>query len=255
MAQSPFLQTALDAAAAAAAVIRRMYQRNLEVTTKADKSPVTVADVQCEQAIREILVSRFPDHGFFGEETGSTGRDRDYLWLVDPIDGTKAFVREYPMFSTQIALMHRGELLLGVSHASAFRETAWARRGGGAFLNGMPCKVASTPEWSKATLSTGNLKTLAGDPGGWSRLAGLVRGAHRTRGYGDFYHYHLLASGRIDVVLESDVNILDIAALVAIIGEAGGVFTDLGGQPVGLETTTVLAGTPAMHAHALAALS
>lgn len=248
------LAVARNAALAAGEVIDHYYAHGVAVRTKADSTPVTQADEDSEKVIREVLSAAYPDHAIYGEEGGHSGSG-DYLWLVDPIDGTKSFVRGYPMFSTQIALMHRGELLLGVSHASAFRETAWARRGGGAFLNGMPCKVASTPEWSKATLSTGNLKTLAGDPGGWSRLAGLVRGAHRTRGYGDFYHYHLLASGRIDVVLESDVNILDIAALVAIIGEAGGVFTDLGGQPVGLETTTVLAGTPAMHAHALAALS
>ena len=247
------LGVARNAASAAAQVIRRYYRGQFETRSKDDASPVTQADVESESAIRAVLRAAYPDHAIYGEEHGRDGSG-DFLWLVDPIDGTKSFVRGYPMFSTQIALMHRGELLLGVSHASAFGETAWARRGGGAFLNGEPCKVAATPEWSKATLSTGNLKTLAGGPG-WAKLAELVRGAHRTRGYGDFYHYHLLASGRIDVVLESDVNILDIAALVAIIGEAGGVFTDLRGQPIGLDTTTVLAGTPAMHAHALAVLS
>jgi len=247
------LAVARNAALAAGEVIDHYYARGVAVRIKADSTPVTQADEDSERVIREVLSATFPDHAIYGEEGGRSGSG-DYLWLVDPIDGTKSFVRGYPMFSTQIALMHRGELLLGVSHASAFGETAWARRGGGAFLNGVPCMVAATPEWAQATLSTGNLKTLAGHPDGWSRLAGLVRGAHRTRGYGDFYHYHLLASGRIDVVLESDVNILDIAALVAIIGEAGGVFTDLAGRPVGLDTTSVLAGTPTMHAHALATL-
>lgn len=248
------LAVARNAALAAGEVIDHYYARGVAVRIKADATPVTQADEDSEKVIREVLSAAYPDHAIYGEEGGHSGSG-DYLWLVDPIDGTKSFVRGYPMFSTQIALMHRGELLLGVSHASAFGETAWARRGGGAFLNGVPCKVAATAEWSKATLSTGNLKTLAGNPEGWTRLAALVRGAHRTRGYGDFYHYHLLASGRIDVVLESDVNILDIAALVAIIGEAGGVFTDLYGKPIGLDSTTVLAGTPAMHAHALATLS
>ncbi len=107
MTLSPELQAALDAAAEAASIARSMYQHNVEVRFKADKSPVTEADIRCESAIRAILEARFPDYGFFGEETMARGMDADNVWLVDPIDGTKAFVREYPMFSTQIALMRR----------------------------------------------------------------------------------------------------------------------------------------------------
>lgn len=247
------LTVARNAALAAGEVINRAYAKGVAVRIKADATPVTQADEDSEAVIREILLAAYPDHAIYGEEGGHHG-DSDYLWLVDPIDGTKSFVRGYPMFSTQIALMYRGELMLGVSHASAFCETAWARRGGGAFLNGKAIHVAQTDDWSRASLSTGNLKTLAGGPR-WQVLADLVRGAHRTRGYGDFYHYHLLAAGAIDLVLESDVNILDIAALVAIIGEAGGKFTDLEGAEIGLATTSVLAGTPALHAQVLAQMS
>src|SRR5665213_4243558 len=107
------LRAALDAAERAAEIARSLFRRNLEVRIKADKSPVTEADVRCEMAIREIIETRFPAHGFYGEETGMHRQDAEYLWIVDPIDGTKAFVREYPMFSTQIALMHRGEIILG----------------------------------------------------------------------------------------------------------------------------------------------
>lgn len=246
------LAVARNAALAAGAAINHWYAVGAEVRVKADSTPVTEADEGSERIIREILAAAFPGHAIHGEEGGTTGSG-DWLWLVDPIDGTKSFVRGYPMFSTQIALMHKGELVLGVSHASAAGETAWARRGGGAFLDGRRCRVSDIADWSRATLSTGNLKTLAGGPG-WQRLATLVQGAHRTRGYGDYYHYHLLASGRLDCVLESDVNILDIAALAVIVREAGGVFTDLAGCEVGLATTSVLAGTPAMHAHALARL-
>ena len=121
---SPFLDTALEAARAAADVIRRYYQNNLKVTIKADKTPVTDADVETEKVIRSIISSRFPAHGFYGEETGQSSMDAEYLWLVDPIDGTKAFVREYPMFSTQIALMHRGKLIVGVSSAPVYGELA-----------------------------------------------------------------------------------------------------------------------------------
>ena len=129
---SSFLSTAIDAAHAAADVIKRYYQRNLEVTIKADKSPVTQADVETERVIRGILSERFPQHGFYGEETGQSALDAEYLWLVDPIDGTKAFVREYPMFSTQIALMHRGRLIVGVSSAPVYGEIAYGEIGQGA---------------------------------------------------------------------------------------------------------------------------
>jgi hypothetical protein len=138
------LLVARNAAQAAGELIDHYYARGVDVRIKADATPVTQADEDSERVIREILLATYPDHAIYGEEGGRTG-DGDYLWLVDPIDGTKSFVRGYPMFSTQIALMYRGELVLGVSHASAFRETAWARRGGGAFLNGVPCKVASPP--------------------------------------------------------------------------------------------------------------
>src|SRR6202789_2536016 len=133
MKPTPELQAALDAAEQAAAIARAMYQHNIEVRIKADKSPVTEADVRCELAIREILEARFPAHGFYGEETGLHRQDAESLWIVDPIDGTKAFVREYPMFSTQIALMRQGELLAGVSSAPIYGEVAYAQRGRGAF--------------------------------------------------------------------------------------------------------------------------
>ena len=243
------LSVARNAALAAGELIDHYYARGVDVRIKPDATPVTQADEDSERVIRDILSAAYPEHAIYGEEGGTSGSG-NYLWLVDPIDGTKSFVRGYPFFSTQIALMYRGELLLGVSHASAFRETAWARRGGGAYLNGKPCKIADTCDWSKATLSTGNLKTLASGAG-WQSLANLVRGAHRTRGYGDFYHYHLLASGRIDLIIESDVNILDIAALTVIVREAGGVFTDLRGADIDLNTTSVLAGTAALHAQVL----
>ncbi len=240
------LQAALDAAEAAAAIIRSMYQRNLAVHTKADASPVTEADVRAEEAIREILSKRFPGYGFYGEETGQHALDAESLWLVDPIDGTKSFVRECPFFSTQIALMRDGRLVLGVSSAPAYGELAWAEEGDGAFLNGRRIKVSKVAELSGAVVSTGNLKTLARSPQ-WAKFGELIGRINRIRGYGDFVHYHLLARGSLDVVIESDVNILDIAALTVIVREAGGTFTDLQGGEVGLATTSVLATNGPLH--------
>ena len=247
MERSKYLQVALEAANSAAEVIRHYYRDGVEVSMKPDATPVTRADVESEEVIRRAITAAFPDHGFYGEETGSRGLDAEYLWLVDPIDGTRSFVRGYPFFSTQIALMHRGEIIVGVSSAPAFNEMAWAERGQGAWLDGHRCRVSNIGQFEEAAISSGNLRTLASGPR-WANWAEVVKRVARIRGYGDFYHYHLLASGRIDAVLESDVNILDIAALSLIVAEAGGRFTDLDGRPVGLATTSVLAGNPKMYA-------
>jgi histidinol-phosphatase len=192
-------------------------------------------------------MAQFPRHGFYGEETGHTRGDAEFLWLVDPLDGTKGFVRQYPFFSTQIALMRNGELILGVSNGVMFDQLAWAEKGRGAWLNGEPLRVSEVAEISAAAVSTGNLKSLASGSG-WSSLGDLVASVDRIRGYGDFYHYHLLAAGKIEAVIESDVNILDIAALSVIVTEAGGVFTDLNGIAPHLETTSVLAANRHLHA-------
>jgi histidinol-phosphatase len=248
------LTAALDAAKAAAEVIQQLYRRNIAITIKEDRSPVTEADVRAEQAIKAILAGRFPSYGFYGEETGQSAMDAENIWLVDPIDGTKSFVRDCPFFSTQIALMRGGRLVLGVSSASAYGELAWAEEGGGAFMDGKPIKVSNVAELGGAILSTGNLKTLAANPSAWSRFGALVGRVNRLRGYGDFLHYHLLARGALDVALESDVNILDIAALTVIVREAGGVFTQLDGGDIGLKTTTVLAATAPLHAQVLQAM-
>ena len=247
------LRIALAAAKEAAQISRRYYAGNFTVTTKEDMTPVTQADVECEQAIRKRILERFPEHGFYGEETGRTQENADYLWLVDPIDGTKGFVRQYPFFSTQIALMHEGEIVLGVSSGTMMDELAWAEKGRGAWLNGSRLVVSTEDSPERAAVSVGNLRSLAGSDG-WSALGGIVKRADRIRGYGDFYHYHLLAAGKIEAVIESDVNILDIAALSIIVTEAGGLFTDLNGAKPNLDTRSVLAANSSLHATYLDAL-
>jgi histidinol-phosphatase len=256
-----FLVRALDAAqraadAAEALTLPRYRARDFSVETKPDATPVTEADREAEAAIKRVLRASFPDHAFHGEEEGREG-DSDFLWLIDPIDGTKAFVRGYPFFSTQIALMHAGEIVAGVSAAGAYGERMWAMRSGGAYVaaRGSDARRVVVSDASafdaNTAISTGNLKTLASGAR-WDTLAELVRRSGRIRGYGDFVHYHLLARGAIDLVIEADLNILDIAPLVLIVREAGGVFTDLEGRDIGLDTRSALAGTAALHAQALA---
>ena len=251
---SDHLKVALAAASEAADISRSYFNGNFKISIKPDMTPVTQADIECEKAIRKIINESFPDHGFYGEEMGKDNAEAEYLWLIDPIDGTKGFVRKYPFFSTQIALMRNKELILGVSSGTMMNELAWAEKGKGAWLNGDRLKISDIDDPEKAAVSTGNLKTMTQDKR-WLALGKIVQKADRIRGYGDFYHYHLLASGKIEAVIESDVNILDIAALSVIVREAGGIFIDLNGDIPDLDTTSVLAANSSLHAKYLNDLS
>jgi len=242
-----FLNVALDAAGAARELILSYYNGDFEIEIKSDQTPVTVADRGAERLIREKISTAFPDHGIYGEEYGSENKDTEYLWLIDPIDGTKSFVKRYGMFSSQIALMHKGELIVGVSCAPAMDELVWATRGAGAYDENGQLSTSDINNIEQASISTGNIQSLAASHN-WAALGRILARTNRTRGYGDYYHYHRLAAGQLDAVIESDVNILDIAALYVIVTEAGGVFTDLEGQPPGLDIRSVLAATPALHA-------
>ncbi|MCW8808219.1 MAG: inositol-phosphate phosphatase, partial [Rhodanobacter sp.] len=188
------LAAARDAAAAAAEVIQHYWRRGVEVELKSDATPVTVADREAERAIRKILQAALPQAAIYGEEFGLDGERGGLLWLVDPLDGTKSFVRRTPFFSTQIALMEGDDLVLGVSSAPIYGETMWASTGGGAWLDGERVRVAETSAISEASISTGNIRTLTADAR-WDALGALIRDSNRIRGYGDFCHYHLLARG------------------------------------------------------------
>ena len=246
----PDLGLALGAARQAAEAADRIamaYFRSsgLAVERKSDASPVTIADRECETAIRKTLQAQFPDHAFFGEEYGQQGDSR-CLWLIDPIDGTRSFIRGLPFWSVQIALMVDGELVLGVSSAPAFGETAWAVSDGSAMIDGQAVTTGTTGQIEQADISFGNLRSLARSSG-WHAVGQLVARAARCRGYGDFYSYHRLADGGQDAVVESDVNILDIAALTVICRQAGARVTDLAGGPINLDTTSILAAAPMLH--------
>ncbi len=248
------LSAARQAAQAAAEVITHYWHHGIEVEIKEDGTPVTVADREAEKVIGHILRDALPEASIYGEEFGLHGARDGLMWLVDPLDGTKSFMRRSPFFSTQIALMDAGELVLGVSSAPLYGETMWACANGGAWFEDDQIQVAQTSDIAQASISIGNVKTLAGNAH-WATLGALIRDANRTRGYGDFCHYHLLARGSLDLVLESDVTILDVAALAVIVREAGGVLTELDGQALTLESCSVLAGTPAIHAEVLRRLA
>lgn len=240
-----WLRVARQAAKAADALSMAYFTKGVTVEIKDDESPVTEADRACERVIRDTLLAAFPDHAIVGEEYGGDAQG-DCVWLVDPIDGTRSFIRGLPFWSTQIALMVNGTLVLGVSSAPAFGEQAYAMVGQGAYVQEQRAQVRQINDLRLADVSMGNIRSLARSTH-WQWLGRLVEQAARTRGYGDFYSYHRLAMGQQDLVIESDVNILDIAALTVIVTEAGGVMTDLQGEPIGLESTSVLAASPELH--------
>ncbi len=251
--ENQFLQSATLAAVQAtdraADVIEQFLSKDdWSVSTKPDNTPVTEVDVAAEMAIKTELESAMIPADFYGEETGRArsqaareSSEPALLWLVDPIDGTKSFVRRSPFYSTQIALMQEHELVVGVSNAPAYGERLVATRGQGAELNGKAVRCNQSVTLEDAYLSSGNLVTMAGDIAAWGNYGNLVSRVARTRGYGDFCHYHQLCCGQADIVVESDVNILDIAALFVAVTEAGGVMTDLQGGPIDLESRSVLA--------------
>jgi len=255
-------KVAIDAADSAQLMIKsHLSSGDWSVSYKQDDSPVTDVDVAAEKAIKAVLSKHTPDAGFYGEETGrspalssdNTGNTDQQLWLVDPIDGTKSFIRNMPFYSTQIALQVGDELCVGVSNAPAYGERMVASVGGGAWLNEQQVKCRETQVLSEVFLSTGNLTRMAKSPASWEVLGQIMTQVRRVRGYGDFCHYHQLCCGQTDLIIESDVNILDIAALTVAVREAGGVITDLAGRDISLDTTSVLAaGTKALHASVLA---
>jgi len=242
-------RAAIRAVTAAAEVIETFLANgDWQVTLKADDSPVTEVDIAAEKAIRSILIDALPEAAFYGEETGHSGGSggsggrAKYRWLVDPIDGTKSFIRGMPFYSTQIALEADGQLVLGVSNAPAYGERLVAAVGEGAWLNDRRVQVRSEiTRVEDAFLSSGNLTSLAAESDLWARYGSVVNRARRVRGYGDFCHYHQLCMGQTDLIIESDVNILDIAALTVAVREAGGMITDLAGKAIDKETTSVLA--------------
>lgn len=264
---------AQQAAIAAESLIGEFLQRgDWAVELKQDDSPVTDVDIAAERCIKNILSQAMPGTAFFGEETGhspgarssssnsSTEAESNELqtqsrWLVDPIDGTKSFIRGMPFYSTQIALEVDGELCVGVSNAPAYKERLVAVTGQGVWLNEAPVACSAVTQLGDAFLSSGNLASLAGDPAAWLRYGNLLTKVRRIRGYGDFCHYHQLCCGQTDLIIESDVNILDIAALCVGIREAGGIITDLSGQAIDAGSTSVLAAcTVELHEHALSML-
>ena len=244
---SQFLTVALEAAKNAEEIITSYYTGDaMKVELKADKTPVTLADTGAEKVIRETIKQAFPDHGFIGEEYGIEEGESPYLWIIDPIDATKNYIRKIPIFGTQIALMRGEELILGVSNAPLLNELLYAEAGSGAFLNGEPITVSSVTHPKDAMVCHGGLNWFI-EKGTFPGIYNFIKDAARTRGFGDFYMYHLVASARADAVVEAAISIWDIAAISVIVREAGGKVTDIRGQDITKDTESMVATNGILH--------
>lgn len=245
------LAVAVEAARAAGEVAMKYYRTGFDVSLKADRSPVTQADRESEAVIVETLARAFPAHGVLGEELGARG-PADTRWIIDPIDGTRNFVRRIPIWATLIALEEQGEVTVGVIHNPVTGDLYTATRGGGAHLHGTRLHVSDVAELAGATLVHAGLGLLR-EAGYWDGFVRLVDATDRQRGFGDYLGYTLLAEGKVEVYAELDLKPWDLAPCRLLVEEAGGRFTDFEGRP-SIYSGTALSTNGRLHDAALGLL-
>jgi len=251
---SPYRDFIHELARASGDFIRPLFGRlDLPVEFKSDRSPVTHADRGAEELLRRMISQKFPGHGIIGEEFGTENPGAEFVWVLDPVDGTKSFVTGVPLWGTLIALLHHGQPVLGCIHQPVL-QLLMIGDGHATTLNGTPVRCRPTTRLADATLLTCDWLSPAQyqNAAAFDRLA---KSAKLCRTWGDCYGYLLLAGGWADVVVDPIMNPWDIAALVPVIRGAGGVITDWQGGPAYPAVSTVAAATPELHAATLAALN
>jgi histidinol phosphatase-like enzyme (inositol monophosphatase family) len=263
-AAGPRLQTALAAVRDAAATTLRWFNTaGLAVDHKADRSPVTEADRAAEALLRDRLLAAFPHDAFLGEETGSAAGTSGFEWVVDPIDGTKSFIRGVPLYATLVGCRREGKGVLGVIAIPALDEMVYAGVGGGAWhvvgaAAPQPARVSSRRLLAEGLLCTSDFVSFARRPDGPSRAAAARRRLEEacllTRTWGDGYGYLLVATGRAEVMIDPIMNAWDAAAVETVVTEAGGRFTDWQGRPR-IDSGDGLASNGLVHEEALRLVS
>lgn len=238
---------------AAGAAIRPYFRARFDIETKADASPVTAADRAAEAAMRALIARHRPDDGVIGEEYGDDRPDAERVWVLDPVDGTRAFIAGRPLFGTLIALMEDGAPVLGVIDQCIARDR-WVGADGHTTLNGVAARTRSCPDITQAYLATTSPHAFPdGDLAAFEALRAKVRD---TLYGGDCHNYGLLSSGHLDLVVEAGLKTFDWAALVPVVTGAGGAMTDWAGAPLrlGAEGRVIAAGDAALIEPAVAAL-
>jgi histidinol-phosphatase len=206
------------------------YDTGLPVEWKSDHSPVTVADRETELVLRNALLGAFPDDGFLGEEHGETPGTSGFRWIIDPIDGTRNFVRGIPVWATLVGLEYQGEQIAGVCDVPTLGHTYRALRGDGAYRNERRIRVSDIDDLSRAMVFYSSLSWFV-KAGKRDEFLELSKRAERLRGFGDFYGHLLVAQGSGEIMVEHGVHAWDVAAIKPIVEEAGGTFSDWDGTP------------------------
>lgn len=237
------LKVAIEAAKAGARAALKYFNTNPSFVLKPDGTPVTKADKESEEAIRQTILKAFANARFLGEEGGGN-LTKNELWVIDPLDGTKNFIRGLPFWGIEIAFVRDKKIILGVSFGPCIDELLYAEKAGGAFCNGTRTFVSKIPNLPDAFLNHGT--TLYFEEKTQNLLA-LLNKVNRERGYGDFYGYHLVATGRADIMLDARNGPWDIAALKVVIEEAGGRVTNFEGKPWSLSDSTAVATDSLLH--------
>ena len=235
-------------------IARRYFRAGVSIDDKADRSPVTVADREAETAMRALLAAAVPGHGVWGEEHGAVRLDAEHVWVLDPIDGTKAFITGLPIFGTLIALLHRGKPVLGVIDQPILGERWLGVSGERTTFNGQPIATRACPTLDRAYMySTAPIMF----PDAFEkRHEALAQRVKLFRWGGDCYAYGLLASGHVDLVVEASLELHDFAALVPVVAGAGGLITDWQGRELEVDSdgSVLAAGDAAIHRAAIEVL-
>jgi histidinol-phosphatase len=242
-------ELAVDGARQAGALALRYYEAAVNVEWKHDQSPVTVADREAEALLRRLLLGRFPTDGFLGEESGDTPGTSGFRWIIDPIDGTRSFVRGVPLWATLVGLEYQGEQIAGVVEVPALGHTFRALRGDGAYRNQRPIHVSDIARLEDAHLFYSSISWFV-KAGKEQAFLELARRTQRQRGFGDFYGFVLVAQGSGELMLEHGVHSWDMAALKPILEEAGGRLTDWQNHPT-IHRPDVIASNGLLHEEAL----
>ena len=240
---------------AARPIAVRYFRTPVTVDDKSDLSPVTIADREAETAMRALLARRVPGHGVFGEEHGAERTDAEYVWVLDPIDGTKAFITGLPIFGTLIALLHRGVPVLGIIDQPILKERWLGAAGRPSTLNDRPITVRACAALDKAYMYSTAPLMFPGPVA--KRHEALAEKVKLFRWGGDCYAYGLLAAGHVDLVVENSLKLYDFAALAPVIKGAGGIITDWQGRELNMQSdgSVLAAGDPAIHRAASAILT
>ena len=246
-------RTAEELARAAGEVALGYFGTRIGVETKADDTPVTVADRETETLLRAEIERRYPEHGIFGEEHGEVRPSAPVRWILDPIDGTRSFVRGVPLWGVLIGIEIESEPVVGVVHLPALEETVTAARGLGCRWNGQPCTVSAESRLDRSLVLTTDEVAFHDHAAeaGWRALAAAAR---MTRSWGDCYGHVLVATGRAQVMVDPILAAWDAAPLLPILTEAGGCFTDLSGTPT-IHGGSAVSGNPALHPQVLELLA